>query len=252
MSAIALDVLMQALGSLESRRRELADAFRSSEPFPHIVVDDVFPPEFLDGILEEFPAPDAPTWSRSATPGIQIKLRSDWQTERDIPPLTRDLVHFMNSGTFMTWLASVTGIPHLISDPYYTGGGLNCILPGGLLDVHADGNWHDAMAVHRRLNAIVFLNRDWRDEWGGALELWDASLSGAVTTIAPLFNRLVVFETHDRTYHGHPSPLTCPSDRNRKSLILYYYTATPRPAAHVTKAAPHRALWRRRQMRELP
>ena len=99
MRAIALDVLMQALGSLESRRRESAAAFRSSEPFPHIVVDDVFPHQFIDGILEGFPAPDAPTWSRWATPGMQITLRSDLRRERDVPPLKRDLVRSMEFGS---------------------------------------------------------------------------------------------------------------------------------------------------------
>lgn len=245
--ADAMGVVHAELGSkVEDYRRR----FRDAAPFPHVVVDGVFPEAVLTALVDEFPEPSDAVWARSAVPDIQVKLRSDWRSERDIAPVTRHVVHYLNSGEFMTWLSSVSGVDHLISDPYFTGGGLNCVLPGGVLDVHVDGNWHDAMAVHRRLNAILFLNRDWRPEWGGDLELWDEALSGPVTTIAPVYNRLVVFETHDRTYHGHPSPLACPSGLSRKSLILYYYTAAPRPPAHVTRDAPHRALWRRMKLQE--
>ena len=115
----------------------------------------------------------------------------------------------------------------------------------------ADGNWHHAMGVHRRLNVILYLNKFWDSKWGGALELWDEKLTKCVKSIDPLFNRLVVFETHDLTYHGHPTPLLCPPDQSRKSLILYYYTASPRPKSQVLVERPHRALWRRREMREL-
>jgi Rps23 Pro-64 3,4-dihydroxylase Tpa1-like proline 4-hydroxylase len=151
----------------------------------------------------------------------------------------------------MKQLSRLTGIEKLISDPYYTGGGLNCTKRDGLLDVHADGNWHHAMGVHRRLNVILYLNKDWNSNWGGALELWDDSLSECVKSIDPVGNRLVIFETHDRTFHGHPNPLSCPPDESRKSLILYYYTAAARPDSQVVVERPHRALWRKRQMKEL-
>lgn len=243
----ALDGVRETLRTTgpDCRRR-----FRAGVPFPHVVIDGAFPDGLLASVLDEFPGPDDPVWARSDVPEIQVKLRSNWRGERDIRPATREVVHFLNSGEFMAWLSEVSGIDHLISDPYYTGGGLNCILPGGVLDVHVDGNWHDAMALHRRLNAILFLNRGWRSEWGGELELWDEGLTGPVTTIAPLYNRLVVFETHDRTFHGHPSPLACPAGESRKSLILYYYTSAARPEAHVTRAEPHRALWRRTKLQE--
>ena len=250
MQGDVVDAWDVAHAELQGRQGALAAQFRGGVPFPHVVIDGAFPDALLTEVLAEFPPSDAPIWSRSNTPDIQVKLRSDWRTEADISPRTRSLVHYLNSGRFMTWLSVVSGVRHLISDPYYTGGGLNCILPGGVLDVHADGNWHDAMAVHRRLNAILFLNRSWDPAWGGALELWDEGLSGPVTSIQPSFNRLVIFETHDKTYHGHPTPLACPVGQSRKSLILYYYTAAPRPDAHVTRREPHRALWRRHRMQE--
>lgn len=225
--------------------------FHAAEPFPHAVIDGVFDAEVLRAVLAEFPTSDDPIWDRAMDEGIQVKLRSQWTADADIQPVTRDLVRFMNSGAFLTRITRLTGIDHLISDPYYTGGGLNCILPGGLLDVHCDGNWHDRMAVHRRLNAILYLNEGWQSEWRGEFELWDKDMSKCVKAVEPQFNRLLVFETHDYSYHGHPIPLACPEGEARKSVILYYYTSAPRPHDQVLVDQPHRALWRSKSLNPL-
>jgi hypothetical protein len=227
------------------------DSFGSEVPFPHAVIDGLFDDQVLDAVRGEFPATGDPMWQVSEDHGVQVKLRSDWTDEADIPPRIRDVVHFLNSGAFMKRISRLTGIDKLISDPYYTGGGLNRILPGGLLDVHCDGNWHHAMGVHRRINAILFLNRDWDEAWHGEFELWDIDMERAVKAVAPHDNRLLIFETHDYTYHGHPAPLACPPGRARESLILYYYTAAPRPADQILVSDPHRALWRSKSLRPL-
>ena len=241
----------EALVKLEKYASLFANEFKSADPFPHCYLDNFFDNEVLNELITEFPDITDPIWEASSQEGIQVKLRSNWQSESDIRPVTKSVVHFLNSGAVMKQLSRLTGIEKLISDPYYTGGGLNCTKRDGLLDVHADGNWHHAMGVHRRLNVILYLNKDWNLNWGGALELWDDSLSECVKSIDPVGNRLVVFETHDRTFHGHPNPLNCPPDESRKSLILYYYTAAARPENQVVVEQPHRALWRKRQMKEL-
>jgi len=242
---------VETLTRLDAQAILKSKEFSTASPFPHCVIDDLFDGSLIDEILNEFPSVSDPIWESSNQEQIQVKLRSNWETDDDIAPATRSVVHFLNSGAFMKRLSVICGIDKLISDPYYTGGGLNCTRPGGLLDVHVDGNWHHAMGVHRRLNAILYLNKEWQTAWGGQLELWDRELSQCVTSIEPRMNRLIVFETHDFTYHGHPTPLACPSDEARKSLILYYYTALPRPESQVAMSKPHRAMWRRLQLKEL-
>ena len=239
------------LDGLADQSRQLSQLFADNDPFPHVIVDDLFPPQLIRALVAEFPNPDDQSWDRSIVEGIQVKLRSNWVDEDDISPITAEVVHFFNSGSFMKSLSTITGVEKLISDPYFTGGGRNCILPGGVLDVHADGNWHDAMGVHRRLNAILYLNEDWEEEWGGHFELWDKNLAGCVKAVSPIANRLLIFETHDFTYHGHPNPLACPEGNSRKSLIFYYYTAESRPSEQVLKAEPHRALWRKKSLNSL-
>jgi len=240
-----------ALEKMEELATSKAKLFQSAKPFPHIHIDDFFEKNLFDELVDEFPLDSDPIWEASNQEGIQVKLRSNWVRESDLPPITREVTHLLNSGAFMKPLAKLTSIEKLISDPYYTGGGLNCVKRNGLLDIHVDGNWHHAMGVHRRLNVILYLNKNWNTEWGGALELWNQDLSSCKKAIDPIGNRLVIFETHDLTFHGHPSPLQCPDGRSRNSLILYYYTAAPRPTSQVVVEKPHRALWRKRQLKEL-
>ena len=240
-----------ALKVLLAQSNDLSEAFATNDPFPYVIIDNLFPAQLISDLVSEFPSPKDQSWDRSMVEGIQVKLRSNWTTEDDISPITAEVVNFFNSGSFMKSLSAITGVQKLISDPYFTGGGRNCILPGGVLDVHADGNWHDAMGVHRRLNAILYLNENWKEEWGGHFELWDRNLTGCVKAVSPLANRLLIFETHDFTYHGHPNPLACPEGENRKSLIFYYYTAEPRPSEQILRSEPHRALWRKKSLNSL-
>jgi Rps23 Pro-64 3,4-dihydroxylase Tpa1-like proline 4-hydroxylase len=131
-------------------------------------------------------------------------------------------------------------------DPYFSGGGLNATVSGGLLDVHVDGNYHDASGLNRRLNAILYLNPEWVDGRGGEFGLYDSTGDNLVKKVVPLFNRLVIFDTNDYSFHGLPDPLNFPEGKARKSIILYYYTKEPRPASQIVVDAPHSAPWKKR------
>jgi Rps23 Pro-64 3,4-dihydroxylase Tpa1-like proline 4-hydroxylase len=219
-------------------------SFQDAHPFPHAVFDGLFDGDAIQRMHRQMrQLPDA-YWEKNSDQGIEVKWRSKWQSEYDIPQPARAIVQFLNSGIFLKALSRLTGIDNLISDPYYAGGGFNLIQRGGYLDVHADGNWHDAMRVHRRLNLILYLNADWKPEWGGALEFYDAQAERVEASVLPVGNRLVMFETHDFSYHGHPTPLESPDGVDRTSIILYYYTSAPRPAQQTSVDEPHSALWR--------
>lgn len=225
----------------------LAADFKSAQPFQHVIIDNFLNQEMADQILNDLENDNFDKWDKRDQEQIQIKWRSDWKDDSEVPATTLSLIYFLNSGTFLRWLSKVTGIDGIIPDPYLTGGGFNQINPGGTLAVHADGNWHDLMGVHRRLNVIVYLNKDWEDSWGGHFELWsktqDNKPNECVKKVRPDFNRMIVFRTDDFSFHGHPTPLKCPEDRSRRSLILYYYTNT-RPVDEVQSLDyKHRALF---------
>ena len=227
-----------------SRMAEVAIPARASyagaKPFPHVVFDNFFDPTLLDLVLAEFPKPGEIEWQRFDNQQ-EIKLAS--ASEASFGPMTRLLLYHLNSITFLEFLSSVTGIANLISDPRFDGGGLHQIKRGGKLAIHADFNNHPFYNLDRRLNALLYLNKDWREEYGGHLELWNRDMTRSEARILPLFNRFMVFGTTDFTYHGHPEPLQCPAGMTRKSLALYYFS-NGRPASEVT--GEHSTLFRAR------
>ena len=226
--------------------RERASVHRENAPFPHSVIDGLFPTELLERVLAEFPSPRTEGWERYDDP-LQKKLGS--RDEERLGPTTRMLLHQLNSAPFIQFLEELTGITGLVPDPWFEGGGLHQIERGGMLKVHVDFNKHTLSKLDRRLNVLVYLNQDWDEAWGGHLELWDTEMTKAEHRIAPLFNRMVVFNTTDFANHGHPDPLQCPPDRQRRSLALYYYS-NGRPASEV--AASHTTIFKRRPGEAIP
>jgi 2OG-Fe(II) oxygenase superfamily len=215
---------------LQARAQAFRESYARAEPFPHVVIDDFFPEPLLASLLEEFPSPGAIDWQRFDA-GTEKKLAS--KLEEQLGDRTRRFIWSLNSQVFISFLETLTGIDGLIPDPHLWGGGLHQIVPGGFLKVHADFNRHERLRLDRRLNLLLYLNRDWKEEYGGHLQLWTRDMSRCVVKVLPVFNRCVVFSTTDFSYHGHPDPLTCPEGRTRKSLALYYYT-NGRPAEELS------------------
>jgi len=210
-SATKLDDILQAS----------AESYRAAHPFPHIVIENLVEPLVLDNVLAEFCASDRTRWHHTQN---NRERKYSTEDEQQFGPWTRALIHVFNSGPFLAFLEGLTGIEGLMADPHLRGGGLHEITRGGSLGVHADFNFYKRLKVYRRLNLIVYLNKSWRDDWGGHLELWGKGADRPAARIAPAFNRAVIFDTSNASYHGHPHPLTCPEDQSRKSLALYYYS----------------------------
>jgi Rps23 Pro-64 3,4-dihydroxylase Tpa1-like proline 4-hydroxylase len=204
--------------------------YANAKPYPHIVLDNFFDPVLVDEILNEFPDPKAIRWQRFDNAN-EVKLAS--ANDASFGALTRLFLYHLNSITFLEFLSRITGIENLIPDPQFEGGGLHQIVRGGKLGVHADFNKHRQYGLDRRLNLLLYLNKDWKEEYGGHLQLWDKDMTRCDAKVAPLFNRVMVFGTTDFTYHGHPDPLQCPESMTRKSVALYYFT-NGRPPEEVT------------------
>jgi hypothetical protein len=209
------------------------EAYRRAQPFPHVVIDEFLPEEVLDHVLAEFPGPDGIPWRLFTDEGHTQKLATD--RPELMGPFTRHLLNEFNASVMVEFLERLTGIEGLVPDPHLAGGGLHQIEAGGFLHVHADFNVYERLRLDRRLNLLLYLNRDWREEYGGHLELWDRDMSRCAHRILPVFNRMVLFSTSDISFHGHPEPLCCPPGRTRKSLAVYYYS-NGRPAEETSEA----------------
>jgi Rps23 Pro-64 3,4-dihydroxylase Tpa1-like proline 4-hydroxylase len=230
------------LDDLATKYREV---YAQAQPFPHVIIDNFLPESVLNGILNEFPKPGAINWKKFENVA-EKKLAST--SELQMGEITRLLLYQLNSSTFVSFLEKLTGIEGIIADPHFVGGGLHQIERGGYLKIHADFNRHNRLRLDRRLNLLLYLNKDWQEEYGGHLELWDTKMAKCQKKILPVFNRCVVFNTTDFSYHGHPEPLNCPEGRTRKSLALYYYS-NGRPAEEVS--GQHSTLFQARPEEDL-
>jgi hypothetical protein len=219
---------------------ELAPRYQGARPFPYIVMDDFLPADIAEEIYAEFPAPHWQHWT--ALPTDDQKGKFVTTDEGVIPSRARALIHELNSGTFLHYLERLTGVPQLISDTKLIGGGLHRIERGGKLSVHIDFSHHPYNGLNRRLNLLLYLNKDWKGEYGGRFELWDRRIERAEASFLPLFNRCAVFSTSPISYHGHPEPLMCPPGEARKSIALYYFSVG-RPA---DEDVEHNTLFRSR------
>lgn len=221
-------------------------SYQQAQPFPHIVIDNFLPEFILDNILTEFPKAGDIEWQKFENKA-EKKLAN--KNEHNMGDHTRSLLYQLNSSTFIEFLENLTGIKGIIPDPHFEGGGLHQIEKGGYLKMHVDFNRHTKLNLDRRLNLLLYLNKDWQEEYGGYLELWDQEVTKCEKKILPVFNRLVIFTTTDFTYHGHPEPLTCPEGWTRKSLALYYYT-NGRPAEEISGKA-HSTIFQARPGEEI-
>jgi len=239
---VALASLTKHFAALLEQSKELSSAYSLAEPFPHLIIDNFLPTSIIENIYADFPASDSPAWVRLPTEDQKGKMAT--RDECDLPPSIRALIFELNSGLFLRFLERLTGIPELIADTKLAGGGLHSIQSGGKLSVHVDFSHHPSNGLSRRLNFLLYLNKDWKEEWGGHFELWNWTKDNksAVAKILPIFNRAVIFSTTPTSWHGHPEPLACPKSNSRKSIALYYFS-NGRPAA---EDFPHNTLFKTR------
>lgn len=234
------------LTRLEALAKENAQKYLSNKPFPHIYFDNFLPLEAAEAALREFPEPKQLAWSEFNT---QNEKKLAFDVVEKLPASVRDVLYFLNSRPMLQFLEVLTGIQSVLPDPYYVGGGLHQIKPGGKLEVHADFNRHAKLKLDRRINVLVYLNKDWKEEYGGHFELWNREMTQAEQKILPLFNRCAIFSTTSFSYHGHPTPLACPPGRTRKSIATYYYS-NGRPEEEVSES--HSTLFQHRPGGEQP
>lgn len=214
-----------SMSSVEAKEigENLSGEYCISEPYPHIVLENFIPIDIIENIIKNFPK-ERLSQDIIHNSGLMENNKRQiypYECSRDI----KDIFNFFNSADFLVFLESLTRIEGLIPDPYYFGGGLHEISTGGKLGIHADFRLHEKLKLKRRLNVLIYLNKDWDENYGGKLEIWDKGVKKMYKSISPILNRCVIFNTDEGSYHGHPEPLMTPIGVTRKSIALYYYTA---------------------------
>ena len=215
-------ILNQEYINLENIASNLKDKYNSNKPFPHIVLDNFFNNDFLNNILDNFPTnlkKEGINYNNNQEKKLASSNSKNFGDDANI------LINYLNSFQFLNFLQNLTNIREtLIPDPYLWGGGFHELKNDGFLNVHADFNVHPQLKINRRLNLLIYLNKDWEQNYGGSLELWDKDMRECMQKITPIFNRIVIFNTDDKSFHGNPDKIAHPNKISRKSIALYYYT----------------------------
>lgn len=213
--------------------------YHSKKPFKYTAFEGLFKPEMVDVIYNSYPSIEHGAWDGTTYIDQKNKFQ---KTVFESGSLFDKVFKELNSAEFLNCLEEITQIKSLIGDEELFGGGLHQSIKGAFLNVHVDYNIHPKTNYHRRLNVITYMNKDWKDEYEGHLELWDLNNGNKkmLERIAPTFNKCVIFETNEISYHGHPKQLNAPPNVNRKSLATYYYTES-RP--EVEMATEHNTVY---------
>jgi hypothetical protein len=214
------------MARLFGRAQSLRSEYVNAKPWPHLVIEDVFPERLLDSVAAECAGLDQ-AHVVASNDYRQVKQ----EASEGLGPATTRFLELVESESFREFVSTVTGVDSLLTDPTHKFAGAHRTPPGGFTKIHRDFEVHPTSGLFHRVNLLVYLNRDWPDSYGGSLEMWPSDMSAIGRRVFPRFNTTVVWETHGATPHGLPDPVNCPSDRMRLSVACYYYTKVPRVAA---------------------
>ena len=221
------------IGHLERDIDHLHSIYESAVPFPHIVMDDFLEPSAAKAAMEEFPPLDPDQWNNYLHTNERKFSNTDPETWG---PALRAILNELNSPRFVKFVGDLIGVPGLMADPSLEGGGLHQSTRGGFLNVHSDFTVHPHHRKwERRANLLLYLNDEWKPEYGGDLELWSADMKKCVDTVSPVANRVLIFTTGVDSFHGHPEPMRCPEGTARRSLALYYFSIEEDPLVRSTE-----------------
>lgn len=208
---------------LESRKEK----YHTAQPYPFIVIDHFLEEWAAKKAMTQFPKVQDEGWIHY----VHVNEKKHGLNKMDLlPPFIQEVIKELNSPAFVKFVSELTGIPDLKADEMLEGGGLHQSKRGGFLNIHADFTVHPHKRTwRRRVNLLLYLNEDWQEDYNGHLELWSRDMKQCEQKISPIFNRCVLFNTDEDSYHGLPETILCPEDMTRKSIALYYFTEEKTP-----------------------
>lgn len=220
--------------SIDNTIDKLSETYRSASPYPHLVLDGLFPSSTLNSMIAELPPLSSEKWHYESNERMS---KYNFRSAADLGDCGFQFISVVHSAGFLRFLSEITGVEALLPDPYLTGAGYHVYPSGGQFNVHADRNMDFYCGLERRLVMLTYLNRDWKESFGGQLELWDKEGTRCEKVIEPVFNRTVMFEITDKNFHG-VRPIVG-RDVFRSSMILYFHTANSHLIPHESIFSPN-------------
>jgi len=229
---IPLNELLRIDISDANLRKTLRDQFVNAKPFEHLILDGLFNEDLLALVAEEFDFAGERSWHTVQTENQKFRRMLPGAQLGPASQLYYDIIH---SGRFVEFLSAVTGVENLVTDPTLQRSGLQEYPTGSWFGVHVDFNKHRSTLLDNELGLLTYLNRGWKGDFGGTLELWDTETQSCTVEVVPEFGRMVLLRHSDKSYHGLSRPVNAPDGRPRRAIAAYYYGNRPD-----TRAMEHR------------
>jgi len=196
-----------------------------SKPYRYVVIDNFFEKSLIDKLYNEYPSGDNKDWykSRDDIHGTKNVLEQGlWALSKKehIPDLWLNVLLKLNSLEFCRLLERLTGISDLLPDDYNETGqwsGLRVMKKGSYQLIHSDSRVHPHLNLEKKLTIVGYLNKNWMEEDSGCLEIWNSDMTKCVKKVEPLFNRVILFENTETSYHGVPKV-----NNYRRSFLASY------------------------------
>ena len=201
---------------------ESSVTFTEAEPYSYLVIDNFLSPKIIEHI-DKYTKSEPENFSKKFTDEFQNNKTIS--TGEAVPQLVKVLSTQFASSEILRYFEKITGLGPLIPDPHYNTeyGYYHILKAGGVLGSHVDHSRHHVFGFPHVLNLVIYLTKDWKPEFGGALCLYDASGKRVIKRIECLYNRAVLFMCHPTAYHG-VEPVTSSINIGRHSLYFAYYT----------------------------
>jgi hypothetical protein len=209
-------------------RQGLRQQYIQASPFPFVKIEQFLDPVFAGKVAAACPSFDEAAGRGKTFRSVNERKKVQITDAKLFPRPIAQLNQALASPDFLSDLSYITGIPDLVADEELVGGGIHITGPGGRLDVHVDFNYMESRELHRRLNLLLYLNPVWEEKWGGHIQFWDRDVKHCRQAFSPAFNRCVIFETSDISFHG-VTPVTTSAPVPRLSFAAYYYTCQAPP-----------------------
>lgn len=206
--------------------RSINELELQSFPFPYKKQEQFLDPQFAIELQNEIMNISSDAWDRYDNPFEQKYTLRD---KFNFPPCLTRLFDELTSSEFVLELSKLVGYD-LKLDTTRNFWGVHTYGPGDKLDIHVDAGLHPTLGLKKQVTLGIYLSYEWLEEYGCQLEIWrgensvknDAKLFEKVNSIAPLFNRLVLFTCNDYAWHGNPESANCPSESRRIFVTLSY------------------------------
>lgn len=190
----------------------------NNNPFGHIIIDNFLNEEYADKVFNCFPD-DYKNWWKYNNP-LEVKFAND--EIHKMHPKIKNIFYALSSDEIIKKFSEITRINNLEYDKYLHGAGLHVHPRNGRLNMHLDYEKHPISGKERRLNIILYLSKNWKEEWNGDTQLWDQNMEKCIVKSHVKFNTAIIFETNNLSWHGLPEKIICPEGVFRKTLAYYY------------------------------